>query len=71
MGRMYVDFPWQNFNHLKLFIKEITLSMQFRVLYVVLWAKIAHSPNYKQWKRAKNPVSWWSIKIVATKKNFT
>jgi hypothetical protein len=45
--------------------------MEFRVLYVVLWAKISHSPNYNQWKMANNPVSWWSLKIGATNKNFT
>jgi hypothetical protein len=45
--------------------------MQFTVLYVVLWTKINHSPNYKQWKMANNPVSWRSLKIGATKKNFT
>jgi ppGpp synthetase/RelA/SpoT-type nucleotidyltranferase len=45
--------------------------MQFRVLYVVLWAKINHSPNYKQGKKANNPVSKRSLKIGATKKNFT
>jgi hypothetical protein len=41
----------------KIVYKKLPLSMQFRVLYVVLWAKINHSPNYKQWKTANNPVS--------------
>jgi hypothetical protein len=45
--------------------------MQFRIQYVVLRAKINHSPNYKQWKMGNNTVSWWSLKIGATKKNFT
>jgi hypothetical protein len=68
--RIEVDFSWRNFNHLRGLIKEVTLTMQVRDLHVVLWAKINHSPNHKQWKMAKNPVSWWSLKIGATKKNF-
>jgi hypothetical protein len=45
--------------------------MTFRVLYIVLWAKINHTPNYKQWKMANNPVSGWSLNTGATKENFT
>jgi hypothetical protein len=44
--------------------------VQFRVLYVVLWGKIYHSPNYKQLKMAKNPVSWWSLKIELLKRTL-
>jgi hypothetical protein len=45
--------------------------MHFRVLYVVLWVQINHSPNYKQWKIASYPVPWRSLKLGATKKIFT
>jgi hypothetical protein len=44
--------------------------MQFTVLYVVLRAKITHSPSYKQWKMANNPVSWRSLKIGAPKRTL-
>jgi hypothetical protein len=44
--------------------------MQFRDLYVVLWAKINHSQNYKHWKMTNNPLSLWSRKIGATKRTF-
>jgi hypothetical protein len=45
--------------------------MEYSVLYLVLWAKINHSPNYKQWNMANNPVAGWSLKIGTPKKNFT
>jgi hypothetical protein len=44
--------------------------MQFRDLYVVLWAKIKHSSNYKQWKMPNNPLSWCSLKTGATKRTW-
>jgi hypothetical protein len=46
-------FFLQHLIHLRILIKEVTWSTQFRVLYVVLLAKIDHSPNFKQWKVAK------------------
>jgi hypothetical protein len=59
-------FKWEFHIALKLIRISTALWGKFRVLYLILWSKINHSPNYKQWKM----YLWYGFKVFPVSLSF-